>query len=214
MRIASWIFVVCTIASAVGVFLPAVELRVGGLAIDRRATLSLYQASNNRAFVRKVVVGYQHSSGQRVGGALISVLAPRATGRLKGYVDDAHDAMDTIGGVSDDDAKTLGTILAITMWGFLLLHALMAGLVGSDVISGTYHRRRIIAALATSVVVTAIALAIHWICGEAVFEANDEIGRNAIGVGAAAFVIPIASVVGLVDVIAVLVLHIRSTRPA
>ena len=207
-------FVLCTLLSATAVFLPSVELQLDGAAIHRKSSLSLYQANTNRDFVRKLVSSYHHETGARVGAALVAVLAPRSAGRLGSVLGDVHDATTTLDDVEDSDARTLGRVLAITIWVFLLLHAVMAGIVLADTVNNTVRRGRTIGALAISVVVTAIALGTYLVTKEAVWEANDEIGRTFVGVGSAAYAIPIASCAGLAAVIALLVLQVRATRPS
>jgi hypothetical protein len=212
LRVATWIFIVLTVVSVSGVFLPSVELEAPGASLSRRASLSLYQAATNRDFLRRVVAGYQKSSGKRIGGAIVAVMGPRAHGRIKDYVDDAHDAMDTLAGISDDDAKTLGTVLLVTVIGFLVLHGLMGGFALFDVIDGRDRRWRIITAAALALVVAAIAIGIHLIAKEAVAEANDEIGRNLVGLGLAAYAIPAAAVGAFATGLVRLALHLRHLR--
>ena len=202
-------FVVCTLASALGVWLPAVGLRNAG-PLAKRTSISIYRATTDREFVRKLFIGYNRSSGKRIGGAIIAILSPHAGGCLKEYIDDAHDAMDTIGGVSDEDARAITKILAITIWTFLLLHLVMAALVVRELVNSTYRKSRLIAAAALALVVTAVAIAIHLGCREAVWQANDELGHDAFGLGSGAYaMIPIASVTGFVAAVALVIARIR-----
>lgn len=215
MRAPAWIFLICTVLTVIGVFLPSVEVPVTSTTIGKRTSLSLYQANTNRELVRKLVMNYHRSSSRPIGAALIGVMSPRIGGKLKSYLGDARDAMDTLDGVTDDDAKTLGKVLAITVWTFLLLHAVMAALVFGEAmrVKDGFRTGRIIAALAVSVVVTAVAIAIHLVCKEAVFEANDEVGREALGLAVGAYMIPIASIAGSLAIIALLVQRLRWKPP-
>lgn len=212
MRVAAWVFLVCTVLAASAAFLPSVEVHVGGVALGRRASLSLYQMTTNRDFVRRLIVGYHRSSGKRIGGALIAVLGPRASGKLGGVIGDARDAMDTLDGVSDDDAKTLGTVLMIAIWSFLALHAVMAALVFAETMREGWRRGRIIAATAIAVVATGFAIATYLVTTQAVWEANDEVGRPLLDLGAGAYLIPVAAVAGLGAMITLLILQIRNSR--
>ncbi len=210
LRIVSWIVVVCTLASALGVFLPAVGLRVPG-PLAKRTSLSLYHATTDRDFVRKVLVGYNRSAGKRIGGAVVAMLSPHAGARTKEYVDDVHDAMDTVNGISDDDAKSLGRALVIAVWTFLLLHVMMGGLVLRETVNGNYRRSRLVVAAVVAVVVAAAAIAIHLGCREAVWQANDELGHDPLVLAGGAYVIPFAAVVAFVTSI-VLVIVARPRR--
>jgi hypothetical protein len=203
LRVASWIFVVCTLASALGVFVPAVGLRDAG-PLAKRTSLSLYRAATDRDVVRRLVVGYNRSAGKRVGAEIVAILEPHA-GHFKDYVDDAHDAMDTIGGVTDDDARHAATIFAITIWAFLLIHAVMAALVLRESVDGRYRRRPLVAAMALAVLAAAVAVAILLGCRAAVWEANDELGHDVLAVAGGAYVIAIASIGRLAAGIALVV---------
>ena len=211
MRVASWVVVVCALVGAAGMFLPSVELQVGGTSFGRRTSLSLYQAHSDREFVRRFVASYGKSSGRRTGEALAAVLLPHAWGRTKGHIDDAHSAMTTLDEVGDDDIKTVYRILTIAIWAFLTLQTIIAALVFGEMTDGTRRRGRLIAALVMSIVVTAVGVAIHLICREAVWQANDNLGYDAIGLAVGAYLIPIAAIGGS---IAMVVLLVRSRKLA
>ncbi len=204
----------CTTLSVIGVFLPSVELPVTATTIAKRTSLSLYQANTNRDLVRKVVMNYHRSSSRPIGAALIGVMSPRSGGKLRGYLGDARDAMDTLDGVTDDDARTLGKVLAITVWTFLGLHLVMGGLVFAEAMRvHGFRTGRIVAALAASVIVTALAIGIHLACKQAVVEANDEVGRDVLDLAIGAELIPIAAIAGLIAVIVLLVQRLRIGPP-
>jgi hypothetical protein len=194
VRGASWAFIVCVTLSAASLFLPAVELRVGAATVGRRASRSLFELQRDRAFGQALVSRYQRSTGARVGGALIAVLAPKVHGRVGGDLGDAHDAMDALDQVSVGDAGQLATLLVIGVWGILALHAVPIALVIGDVVAGRTRRRRAAWALVVAVVLVAkmvtLALIIRWVVGEA----NDEIGREVIGAGLATWLGPIAAI--------------------
>jgi hypothetical protein len=214
VRVAAWVFVACTLASVIGVFLPSFELEVHGVGFGRRTSLSLYQTSANREFLHKLVAGYHRGAKNRVGGAVLAALSPKRLGKVSSLASDARDAADTIDSISDDDARTIGRVLAATVWGFLLLHLVMGGLVFGDTIQDVYRRRRAIAALVLSLVVAALALAIHLAARRAVWEANDDLGKDLVELGAGAYLTPIAAVVGLAAIGFVVVQRHRHARAA
>ncbi|MEO8840205.1 MAG: hypothetical protein ABI591_14435 [Kofleriaceae bacterium] len=207
MRLASWIFVVAAAVAALGVFMPVLE--VVGHVISKRETLTLHGAANNRALVRKVLGAYRKHEAMRqvVGG-----ITPHTGGRVKDYLEDAGDAMDTLSGISDDDARQAGRALLILTWFVIGLAAVMIALVFFDVVGGVYHRGRIVGALVLAVVLAAIGLAVRVGGGMVVFEVNDELGIEAVRLGSATIVMPIAAITSLACAIVVLVLHVRSRR--
>jgi hypothetical protein len=212
VRVAAWVFIVCTLLGAVSVFLPSAELAVNGVTLGRRTSLSLYQAANNRELVRRFVANYHRSGSRRMGSALAGVLVPKVGGHLRAHLDDVRDAMSTLDDISDDDAKTLGKVLVAVVWLLIVLHLVMGLLVFGDTLSGVLRRGRVIAAVAISVVVTVLAVVIRMITSEAVWEANDEIGKQAVDLGVAAYLMPVVSIAGLVAIVVVLVQLIRSRR--
>jgi lysylphosphatidylglycerol synthetase-like protein (DUF2156 family) len=210
VRVASWTFVLCTALGAVAVFLPSIELRGAG-EVTKHAQLSLHAASTDRELVRKLIAAYHGNSKRHLGATFLHKVTPRASGRPRAALEDARDAMDTLDDVSDDDVRTAGTIFTIALWTLLGLDAVMAGLVFGELMRGVFRRGRLVVALAASVVVAAIAIALHLACREAVWQANDEVGRTALVLAAGAYVLPIAAVAAL---IAAIVLVARRRRPA
>ena len=214
MRAAAWAFVLFTLLGVVGVFVPAVGLRVEGTVLAKKASLSLFAASNDRELVRRFVAGYGKSSGRRYGAALIGVLAPRVHGHTKSNLDDAHDAMETLDTVQDADIVTGARAFKIGLWAFLGLQALMSLLILVPLLNnGAVRTRTLVIAFVCSVLVTAMAIGIHFACGEAVFEANDDIGYEILTTAIGALLIPLAAIAGLVSLTVFAVRRRRANRP-
>ena len=198
MRIAAWVFLICTVASAVGAFVPAVELRIGGALLSKKATLSLYQASTDKELVRKFLSGYTKSGGRKYGAAIISALGARGK---KAHLDDVHDAMDTLDQIKDEDVVTGARYFTIGLWVFVGLHVIMALLIFSNAMDGRFRPRTLAMAMGCALLVAAMGLAIHWACGEAVFEANDELGLDFAATSVGAWLIPVAACGALASLI-------------
>jgi hypothetical protein len=210
VRIAAWAFVVCTLLGVVGVFVPVVELHVSGVAFAKKGALSLYQASNDSELVRRFIDGYRKGSRRRYGAAILGALEPHAHGRAKNNLDDVHDAMDTLDTVQDDDIVAGARAFKIGLWAFLSLHVIMGLVVFSSVMNNAFRPRSLAIAAACSVLVLAVSLGIHWACGEAVFEANDELGFEITGASIGALLIPIVAALGTIAMIVLVVLRIRT----
>lgn len=205
-------FIVCAVMTALSVFMPVLDVPVAGVVISKRETLSLHGAASNRRLVRRLLAAYRHNSATRVGSAVLGKVTPHAGGRAKDYLEDAGDAMDTLSGISDDEAKQAGRALVALTWIVIGLCALMAALVFFDVVSGVYHRGRIIGALVIAVLIAAIAIAIRVGCGMVAFEANDELGAAAVELGVATIVMPAAAIGALLSSVTLLALMLRSPR--
>ena len=222
MRIASWLLVACCALAGLGVFFPAIEARPELTAhasrIAHRTSLSLYQAASDRQLARRLLAAYRASRGQRVGMQLVSAMDLHArgrspfTGRTIDALDDARDAMDTLGGISDDDAKTIGTAVAAAIWTFLIILGLIALLALAQAVSGRYSRGRIIVALVLTVIAGAMAVAMGLACKQVVFEVNDEVSYAVVELGRGAYLIPAGGVGALVAAVALLIAHIRDSH--
>jgi hypothetical protein len=191
----------------IGVFLPSVAVEVGGVALSHRAEVSLYRAESNREVVRKWLASYGRSGGKRIGGALLPVLLPHTHGAINDHLDDVNSAMDTLKDVHDDDVKTAGVVLQVLLWGFLGLHVLAGGLVLRGLVSGREHRGGALAVAAVvTVIVGLVGVGLYFAWGAAVFEINDEIGKEVVGLAIGAYVSPVAAI-GMLVAMAVLVVR-------
>jgi hypothetical protein len=155
------VFIVCAVVAALSVFMPVLDVPVAGHVMSKRETLSLHGAASNRRLIRKLLAAYRHNSPARLGGAMVGKVTPHASGRAKDYLEDAGDAMDALSGISDEDAKQAGRALLALTWIVIGLCAVMAALVFFDVVTGVFHRGRILGALVVAILVLAIAIATH-----------------------------------------------------
>jgi hypothetical protein len=212
VRVSSWVFVLCAVLGAASVFLPSIALPLGN-ASGRRSQLSLYKASTDRAQVTRFIAAYHAgaaSSKRQLGAQILHKLTPRTSGRSRAALEDARDAMATLDEVSDSDVRAATTVFAIALWSLLGLEAAIVVLVFSELMRGTFRRGRLPVALVAAVLVAAIAVALHVACREAVWEANDEVGRAALVLASGAYVLPAAALAALV---AAIVLLAKRRRP-
>jgi hypothetical protein len=208
VRVVSWIFVLCALASATGIFMPSLELRAIRI---KRGSVSLYELATHRALATRVIAAYHKSSGRKVAEALTGAIVKHSKNE---YVGDANDAMTTLDDVSDKDVKTLGTVLVVVIWAYLALQAVMGLLVLGSLAGDVYRKRRLALVTGLSVLSSAIAIGLLMVCREAAWEANDEIGHAVLGAGVGPYLMAVASVLGLVAIVAVLVAHLRAARTA
>jgi hypothetical protein len=217
MRVASWVMVACCALAALGVFFPAIAARqaladLAGKRVAKHTTLSLYQAASDRQLARRVLAAYRASHGQKLGERVVGELEPHARGRIKDALDDAHDAMDTLGGISDDDAKTYGTALAVAIGLFVAIHVAIALVVLVQAVGGIYRRGRLIAALVLSIIGAGLGIALWFGCKQVVFEINDELSYALTELGSGAWLIAIGSIGAVVSGIALLRAERRDSR--
>lgn len=208
MRIASWIFIACAAIALVCVFLPSMQLSVHGIT-THKATLSLYKISRDRDLARALFGRYSQSQGRRVGEALTSTLVPHM-GSNKAHLDDAQDAMSTLDQFSDADVKHAGWAITAAVWALIVLSIVMAGLVLAELLRHEYRTRRAVYAGLISLFVAALAVGAHVGCREAVWQANDEIGRDLLELAAGAYLLPVAGLGALAAIVTANVLARRA----
>lgn len=209
MRIASWVLIVSTMVAALGLFMPCLEVRLHGAVVSKRTSLSLYSANKHEDLVRKLLSAYRGSSRRHLGAAAIDAAKAHVHGRLGGMLGDARDAMDTLDDISDDDVRTAGAALAITLWTFLGLSAALIALVFVETMRGNYRRSRLVIALVVTVVIAAAAIGLHVLLREVAFEANDELGSDTVQLAVGAYLIPVAALGSVASAIALLVRRSR-----
>ena len=213
MRALAWAFIVATVVSAVGVFLPSFSAeQVRGVSLGKHASLSLYQVTTKRELARAVVAANHAGARTPVGAAVLAVMSPRYAGKISSTLVDVGDASRTVDELGADDVGTLGTVLAVVVYGFLALHALVLALIFGDTIEDRFRRKRLIAALVVAVVVAGVAVAIYVISRTAVSEANAEIGVSVLRLGTGAYMTTIAALVALASAVALLIKHVRASR--
>jgi hypothetical protein len=210
VRVASWAYVLCAVLVAVAIFLPSLDLRVGGGTVSKRTERSLHQVSGDRALIHRMLIAYHRSDKRKIGTQIVRAVTPRVHGRPHAALEDARDAMDTLDDVTDDDIKHAGTALAITLWAMIGLEALLVVLVFSQLMRGVFRRWRMVLALLGALVIAAVAIALHLVLREAVWQVNDEVSHTILVLGPGAYALPIAAIAAL---IAAVVLVARRPAP-
>jgi hypothetical protein len=191
------VVVLAAVLGAVGAFLPSVELQLAGKSVSRRTEISLYTAARDREVVRKLLIAYHASEKRQIGADVIRKVSPHIGGRVRSALDDARDAMDTLDDTSDRDVRTAGNAFTAALAALLALDGLMILLVFPQLMRGSYRRGPLIAALVAATLAAAVAVALHLACREAIWKANDEVGRSTLALAAGAYVIPLAALAGL-----------------
>lgn len=203
MRVVGWLFVLCALAAATGVFMPCLELTA---IKTKHGSLSLYDAASHRAVAARVIAAYHKSHSRALGELLAGKVLKHVSSETLG---DVHDAMTTLDDVSDQDIQHAGTGLVVAIWLFIVLQALAGLLVLGQLVGDVWRRRRLLAIVGIAVVNAAIGVGLWFVCKQAAFEANDEIGKTIIGEGPGPIVMAAASVVGLGSAIAIAVVQLR-----
>src|SRR5262249_25266007 len=100
VRVACWLFVACAVVASIAMFVPAVQLEVGGAAVSHRTAESIFQIDTNKGFARRVLARYRESRGAHVGKQIMTHAMPHTGKTLRGHLDDVTSAMSTLDDVS------------------------------------------------------------------------------------------------------------------
>lgn len=202
MRLAAWLFVLCTTLGVVALFLPSLRVEVRGAALSKRTEISLYRISADRAVARRLFAAYHRSEPRKLGERMLHKVAPRIGGRARGVIDDARDAMDTLDGIDDRDVKNAGVAYTIGLWTLLALEALLISAVFVQLMRGGPRRGAMIAVAIGALVVAAASIAVHAGCREVAWQANDEVGARVLSIAIGAYLVPLAGVAAFLASIA------------
>lgn len=215
MRIAGWVFVVCSVLGIVGLFMPAVGVENAPGFIAKRTSLSLYAASTKREVTQRVFAAYHKLPGKGLGHAIASALIPRTGKRLGGVIDDVNSAAETLDSVSDDDIGLAGKALVAALWILLALNGLAGALVFAEAMSTRPPKIKRLVVGAVFALLTAIfTTAIMMVCREVAWQANDEIGKQIVGVGIGAYILFVAGIGSFLSGTTFLVMAKRAQRNA
>jgi hypothetical protein len=197
VRSVAWLFVVCTVTSAVAVFLPNIEVEVGGMHFGKRTTMTLYQINESRELVARWVAKYHRTGGHKI-GKIAGVLAPHIKGHAGDALDDASSAMELLDEVSDSQVQQGGQVFRVLILAFLAITGLQAALIFGELMRGAFRKSRVVLALVLAVLTTPVAVGLLVMSRGLVWEANDEIGYDVVTATIGAYLIAIAAVIGLV----------------
>jgi hypothetical protein len=211
VRVAAWLTIAFAVLSATAVFLPGLDVEIGGVRLTRKTSLSLYKVAADREVARALLARYAHAGSRQYGEKLADRLLEHAGAHAKKlHVDDARDAMSTLDEVSDDDVRRAGfAVVALTI-AYLALLAIAVALPFGDTMRGTYSRWRAIVVVAVTTLAVVLAIGVHLGWSAAAFEANDELGTSSFALGVGAWLMPIGACGALASAIALLVQHVRS----
>ncbi len=212
MRIAAWVFLLCAVVSAAAVFMPNIEIQLGGKSLGKHMSLSLYDISTKRDDVRRFFAVYSAVHGKKKAEAVLGRLANHVGKRVKSHVDDVRDAMETLDEVTDQDVETVAKILTITMWSFLVVSGIMVALMFVETMRATLRRSRVIVALVMAVIAATVAVGIHITYRQVIAEANDELGGHPFALSVGAYVLPLAAIAALAAIVVALVQLQRRVR--
>jgi hypothetical protein len=210
VRVTTIAAIVCTCLSLAAMFLPSGEVVIKEPMATHRAARSLYELGKSSGSVRSFLATFRTSTAKRFGVKALDRLAPHLSGRMADDAAQLREAVAILDGLQDRDIDRAGTAMAAILWTLISLHVLLVLLLqGTDVGTG---RARVIAALVTALLIAALAVGVYVALDRIVGAANAELGRAIFALRTGAFLLPLAALVALSTVIAVVVTHTVARR--
>jgi len=212
VRVAAWVFLLCTLLAGVGLALPSLEVTARATVLGKPPSVSMLRLGTSRATVRRIATAYRQSSVRDAATALVASMGGRLAGRAVTSVADARSAFADVDRLVTQDADGVSLAVVIAVWVTLGLLVAM-GLLGLGVVVGggaTRGRAGLMLACAVPVAIVGIGALIG--ARLAVVEVRAAIGLDVVGVGAGAYLTAVCGVGALVAAIALLVLTWRAIR--
>lgn len=212
MRVAAWVFLLCTLLAGIGLALPSLTVTSRATVLGPPPSLSLLQLGTSRATVRRLATAYRQSSVRDAASALVASMGGRLAGRAVTSVADARSAFADVDRLMTRDADGLSLAVVIAVWVVLGLHLAMGLLVLGVVVGGRCSRRRAVLALVCALPAAAAGVG-AWVGARlALAEVRSAVGLDVLDVGAGAYLTMVGTLGALLAAVALLALAWR--RPA
>ncbi|MCP4446840.1 MAG: hypothetical protein GY811_16050 [Myxococcales bacterium] len=211
MRYARIAIFLASIMIATGVFLPYVQLGVGGFAFGEGSSVTLYSTVSNYSFLEAASSRVDVSMAERISDGLLA-RAGHKSAKLSKKLREAKSALRDIREVREDaHVETLGTVLRVTGISFLGILLVVSWLVLKGLSSGVAHRRRAIVAGVLMSLVSLVAIALFFATRESLKLGNAEVRVPLLMLGSGAHVMLTGAICGLAATVATLVFELRAT---
>lgn len=215
MRVVGWIFVLCCLTGAAGLFMPALGVDNMPGFLSKKTSISIYTASTKREVAARVFAAYHKAPGKGIGHAIAKALIPRTGKTLGGFLDDVDSAASTLDEVSDSDIGIAGKALVAIVWILLALDVVAAIAMFRIAMDEAAPRpKRILVPLALSVLIGILVTGVMLVCREAVWQANDEVGKAILTVRGGAYLMLVTAIGAVGSAIAFLVMARRGGAKA
>ena len=192
---------------ATAVFLPYVQLSVGGISLGKRTTMPLFDAVTNYTFVDNAFARVNATPAERIADGVLARFGKSPTG-LSQHLREVQTTLHDVQEVRDQaHLDTIGTVLRTTGVGFLLILAVVAWLILQTLSQVALNRRRAVWIAGLTSVVGLVSTALFIGVGEALVLANEEIGANLLSLGSGAYLMLVAAIVGAGSALAAIVVE-------
>lgn len=198
MRYARYAIFLSAIMIATGIFLPYLQLGVGGYSFGKSSSMTLYGTVNNYTFLEAATAKVDVSMAERITDGILA-RAGTKSGPLSRKLRDAKSTIRDIRQVREDaHIETLGTVLRTTGFAFLGILFIVSWLVLKSLSAGMHNRRRGIVVTVLMTLVSIVSAALFIAAREAIREGNAELGAPMLSMGSGAYMMLIGAACGFI----------------
>ena len=186
----------CLVLVATGLFMPYVQLSIGGIALGGNTSIPLYGAASDVELAQSMAARIEASPAQRIADGLLSKLG-RGSSKLSSRIADVQSALQDVREVHEEsEINSVGSVIKISRNLFIGILVLLAWLVLQGMSQRSPNRRR---AIFTAVLMTILGLAsiaLFFGVKEGLALANEEIGASLLSLASGAYMMLIAASIG------------------
>jgi hypothetical protein len=208
VRIAAWAFVVCTTVATIAIFIPALELHIGGKRVGKTESLSLWDLNTSREKLASLVAGFRESKARKAGAKIAGKVADKLGSKAARDLRDSLEGVDT---VSDSDVQTIGKVMSVATWTLLGLNLLALLVLFGDTVKGRFRKGRVIVAAIAAFLTTGITVALGIGFSQGASQGNAEIGRELLSTRAGTYLMPLFAIAAFIASIVLLVQIVRAS---
>ena len=199
---------------ATGVFLPYIQLGLGGIAFSKGSSMTLYSTVNNYRFLEAASAKVDVGLAERIADGLLAKAGDKSNVVAR-KLREARSTLRDVQEVHEEaHVETLGTVLRVTGVAFLAILLIVCWLVLKSLSSGIAHRRRAIVVTVLMTLVSVIGIALFFAARESLKLGNAEMGAALLSLGSGAYLILVGGVAGLVAAMVSLHYELKATAPA
>ncbi len=214
MRYARFAIFLSALMIATGVFLPYIQLGVGGFAFGKGSSMTLYDSVNNYQFLEAASSKVDVSMAQRIANGLLPKAGTKGESLARKFRD-ATSTVEDIQEVQDQEyVQRFGKLLRAAGIAFLSILLIVAWLLLKSLSTGLAYRGRAIAIAALMTLVSVGSVGLYIAAGEAIALGNAELGGPLLGLGSGAYLMLLGGLAGFVSPLVALWFEIKATAPA
>ncbi|MBL4635898.1 MAG: hypothetical protein JKY56_18705 [Kofleriaceae bacterium] len=200
------------IVIATGIFMPFVQVGIGGIGMGGKTALPLYEAMGDLELLESIAARAEASPARRVADALLSRFG-RSASQVSEKIADLRSTIQDVQEVRDEvEIDTIRSAIKISSNLFLAALVILAWLVLQSISQRSVHKRR---AIFTAVLMTIVGVSsclLFFGVREGLALANEEIGINILSLASGSYMMLVCGITGTIASVAAAVWESRRAK--